>query len=56
MDGRLGYGSGVRVSFRGVNKLIPTVVRSTMAGGILVLKFVGGRTCSGAVRAGGIAF
>lgn len=46
----------VRLSFRGVGNLVPTVVRSGCARGMLVLKFVGGRTCRGAVRANGIAF
>ncbi len=46
----------VGVSFSGVGNLIPTVVRSTSAQGILVLKFVGQRTCRGALRANGMAF
>lgn len=55
MDGLEAWG-GVRLSFSGVGKLIPTVVRSGRAHGILVLNFVGGRTCSGAMRAKGMAF
>lgn len=47
---------GVGLSFRGVNNLVPTVIRSCGAGGMLVLNFVGRRTCRRAGTANGIAF